>query len=909
MKIVKNRGGTILIATYLVLFAIIIVAGAFFTLVIHNSQSVTRQNDSAKALNFAEKGLSYVFFESYNSGWNWRTHAWNTAKTKLEPIDSEDQQVLRPDCSFDADGFYVANNGEFMIKAYADSNRDNDTVVLAMGISGTERRVIMYYMTQRGIYDFFVYSPYTLNLAGAVGRFPKMNGGGIHSNGDIYLNDLMRLEDISELSTGETGNIYYTGSQYQAPYFADNIDGVMDGKAPITRLDQLNDIWRDDSIPNAGPFGSYNVAGQWQWKSSANYFVSDSMGNWPTNSFVSSDYHFAGASGTESRYNVAPGKTDWYGFKNDGSGPLNQYNVWIKPYTQDESGNQVPTTWTQIPGELDEQWSWSKYAGNSYGTGAAKLEQPTSFYTYDGIGNKVDVAATYWEIKGNKVEWVDPLDLATHPNAKSYWDMFQRQDYWKAVRNDTVYAERINPEALDGTYGDERPSGGTLLVKNTNSKAQASSWKQFLEDSKLEGIVRDGNTGGKYLAPPDFSTTYSRKAAKDGLYIGLTDEAYEKDPAWQTNAGLTVTSWQKALEDSIDAAVVLLNKDTAKDVAKKVKFINTFTGQWNTVLELNLENMQSEGKTPNNGIVYSKVPIRLTQTETLPRAKANYGFTVLGEENIYFQGDYNTNSWVSSAVISKKRVFTFSEDFNDPQVKPATQHYRDYPYMYVKKVAGEYVESNPAKGGGSWVYRSYLDNDGIPDKIDWYANISDVNEQHLLNDINSKDSQYRAIFNKTDASGTASATFSWPDSGENYTYGMMPNAVTKDMTVSCLIAGRRWLDSNQSNRGDILENWGTKKRLYNGSYFVLEDSGFTATNNEYVDYVGKLPYDARGELSPTSTYSGAYYLPSYTAYNYIQMQYDKRFKTATRSPSDIFFGGAESLWAETTEALFAQMDF
>ncbi|RKY34044.1 MAG: hypothetical protein DRP78_07040, partial [Candidatus Omnitrophota bacterium] len=360
------------------------------------------------------------------------------------------------------------------------------------------------------------------------------------------------------------------------------------------------------------------------------------------------------------------------------------------------------------------------------------------------------------------------------------------------------------------------------------------------------------------------------------------------------------------------------------DVARKVKFINTFTGKWNVILEIDLQKMQAKNKYPNNGIIYAKIPIRFTNAEKLPRAQSDYGFTTLGEENIYLKGDYNTTNWVTSAVISKKRIFTLSDDFNDPQVLPATERYRDYPYLYVKKdpVTGEFSEVNHTTEGGIWVHRCRLDDDGVLDDRNYYPGISDDNQMALRSIIDLKDAAYIATFQHNDPTGTASATFSWEPSGESYTYGMWPSEVSEDHTYNALMAANRWVSSNEKDKGAILENWDfydkhdienpihrKHVRNYNGAYFILAKEGFSAANNDFVDYecASNLGYDNRGRLAPGSIHCNAYYLYYYHAPT--NLAYDQRFKTAGSSPSDVFFAGNKPLWQEVSFDFFNQMNF
>ena len=909
----KNKKGTVLIATYIVLFVIFVTASCLFMVIITEKKSVSKETEGKKALSLAEAGLAYAYYESQNFGWQWYTHKWNLAKDKLLPLDPGDAsycQAFRSDVNFDGSGFYVANDGSFMVKAYPDQNDEDTTIVISLGVDGSERRAISYGLNRRGIYDFFYYSPYSIDLDNSVGKFPQLHGGSIHTNGNLRIDKPVRLENISELSTGGNGSIYYAESdKYPAPYYADKYSfnggqnsGAMDGRAPMVRLDQPTNLFRDDGNDESGDFGYYwfdKYGGRrWSRHSYSNYFAHTNFSSFPNKAFRNTEWYFYGDKLAWN--NVAPGAKDTgvsTSIVNDNTDPLNKHNTWVKPYLgENEDGDPISGPWEEIPAELNEAWEWSKYRGYNYGDHRiGGSEQPVTFYTRDNSNAEISVENTMWDIVndgwGDKVVMVEPADLGSHPGAKSYWDMYKDPKYWATIGKGN-YVPHLNKDILDGNYGSERSTGGKMPVMHTNTAKQSIAWPQFIKNSPLDGIVRDGNSGGEYLDPPEFDASYQKIASQGGLLIDLDvsfDGKYDDR-----------TEWRTVLEKSVDNAVASLNAMNPK-VAKKVKFVNTYTNQLNILLEIDLKEMQATGNYPSNGIVYSKVPLRLTNGERLPRKMANYGFTVLCEENLYLKGDFNTKDWVTSAMIGKKRVFTLSDDFNDPQVVPATLHYRDYPYMYVKDDGmGIYAESNPADGGGQWVHRSYLNYWAR----DVYPNIDDTNEQRIKNIIAKKDYDYQKMFNRIDTSGTLSATFSWAPSGESYTYGMMPNRVSDNHTFNALIACYR------GTKGETIENWSGRNKYFNGAYFVLDKNGeFTADSYDLVDYEWHSSHTAtsigksvrgrfRWDNIDYSTRS-----PSW------KLRYDARFQTATRSPSDVFFGGAESLWAEVMEEYFYESDF
>ncbi|MCP4650041.1 MAG: hypothetical protein GY853_08200 [PVC group bacterium] len=912
MRLLLNKKGTILISTYIVMFVLIVVSASLFMLVISERKSVTKEVEGKKALSFAEMGLAYATYESQEFASQWYTHKWNDDRDTLLPVDSSDSgyhQKLRTDCSFDGGGFYISDDGTFMVKAYQDQIDEDKTVVVAMGMDGNEQRAVTCTLSRRGIYDFFFYSPYSIDLNNSVGSHPRLNGGGIHTNGNIKIDSHVALENISELSTGDEGTIYYQCyDRYPAPYYADRYDGTMDGKAPIMRLDDPGDVFRRDGKDDPGPWGYYSWdkygTRHWNWRSQARDFAA----YFPGEAYRSTEWAF---SGDRLPWNEIPSGSSYYGVVNDSGKPLNKYNLWLQPYEgiDEDTGEIISGKWDELPAEIDETWMWQKYKGDAYGSGDASSETPVSFWTYDKGNKKVDVKDTWWDIESGKVVWVDKSKLGKHPNAKTYWEMFRSPDYWKARGSHSDWPDFFNPEVVfDGTYGDERAGGGTIPVKHLETKKQPTAWEDFLKNSAgLDGIVRDCNTGGEYLTPPEFDTAYAKLAERGGLYVDLHTDFDGKFNDYN--------EWQNILEKSIDDAVTDLNNGHTYNVAKKVEFINTRTNKWNVILEIDVDEMQKAGNYPDNGILYTKVPLRLANAKKLPRKMANYGFTVLGEENIYLKGNYNTADWVTSAIVSKKRVYTLSDDFNDPQVSPATSHYRDYPYMYVKKDAasGIYAESDPNKGGGFWVEHWRLNYQWE----DYYPSISDANEVNIKNGIVSKDDTYKRLFWHHDPSGTKTATFSWPASGENYTYGMMPNRVYEHHKYNTVLA------CNRGTKGETLENWSywdsankktvDRDKILSGAFFILDKNGeFTAPKYDFVDYEWSSSYKSTslGQSSRGRKVGGSW--TSYFALkspSKVYLSYDRRFKTATRSPSDVFFGGSESLWQEVSIDFFNQISF
>ncbi|RKY34406.1 MAG: hypothetical protein DRP78_06595 [Candidatus Omnitrophota bacterium] len=908
MQIFEKKG-TILFSTCVVILVIVGVMIGFFTIVSKENVFIAKQNDRLKAFNFAEKGIAYAYNECYHLAWQWYTHKWNKKKNKLLPLAADDvayHQTVRPDCKFDAQGFYVADNGEFMVKAYPNPKDSDDTVIVCKGISGLEEKVIVYHLARNRSHQFFYYSPYTLNLFDAVGNYAQVNGGEIHSNGNIVLDNNIKLENISKMSTGKTGSVKYAvEQQYAAPHLADILDGVIDGKAPIQPLDNPLPLYRNGLVvpPDPGPFGRFYSKGPntryWTWKTLSYHFSGTPNGyRDQRGAFMNNEWHFSGSKMPE--YDLPPGgKVPVSGVVNDSGKTLNWQNFWIKPYKTDKNGNQIATKWIEIPSTLPQTWLWQKYIEMD------ATDQPVTFYLAKDPA-KTDVANTYWII--NKANDVEQVSLKAHPEAKSYWDMFKSNEYWTTQpwKAKEKFIGNFNPEMADGKYADDLSLlGGKEKVEHLNSYLQKKEWKKFLKASNLKKILCDGRTGGKNIYPPDFTSSYKTLAKKDGIFIDLVGFDGEFND---------YNEWDTLLKKSIQDAVVKLNAGAGGNVAQEKSFINCWTDKRSRVLEIDLAKWKTKGSFPHNGVFYTKVPVRFINAEELPRSKTDYGFTVVGEENIYLKGDYNTQKWTTSSIVCKKRVFTLSDDFNDPQDAPAPQMYPDYPYLYVvKNAAGDYVEADVDNGGGIWVWQQMLDSDGSADDINCYPLISDTQQKKLYDYIDAKQVAYAVWRNGM----KGISTFNWPASGESHTFAPPPNKVTKTHTYNCFIASHRWVESDHKNRGNILEDWQKFKRVLNGAYFVIPKDGFTA--EKYVDYVkgNGLYYSKKGRRVDTKMYTWIDYINK-RAYNEIGLSvygaltdviYDSRFLTAGTSPADVFFGGNVNLWGESSPDFFAQTDF
>jgi hypothetical protein len=956
-NLLRNQRGVVLLTTYMVVLVLLALSAAFFSRTIQEKNMVQRQDDSLQAFYNAETGISYAYFESANADWEWFTHS--DSGTSLFP-DALRTEGSTADCEFitagEDTGCYAAQDGSFILKAFRDPELGPTvTVVRVKGIGENIERILEYRIKTNTIFDFAWWTPYSLNISD-VGE--NINGGRIHANENIYIDcDQKRLRGIDTLSTGENGTIRYSQyTQYYAPYCYDFLDGIMDGKAPLPDLELDADNkrrWRGtlDSHPDA-------VKYPWNYESGlSKKGAADNLSDyWPPFDWRNVDSFFYGSS--LNKYNVDAEEGE----------VLNYFNTWVYPAEKDADGNiefdrdgevilEAPK---ELPGELSQEWQtalWDKYSGYDYG-GRETFE----LYGEEG-------AFAELERENDPLEFVvyDPDSLEHQAPDEDYWNKLKAMTFDTLITNPLDGTEELVTvsfaEILEANVGVgwtyDRLSGENVQPQNTltgdyilNSMQQPAAWENFLDTAGLTGRVMDGNTGGQTIEAPRFATTYKEKSIEEGLYLSKSAGDYTlhyggkaRDVNYTVSADDACGAYSdydnsqeywNCIEARIDALVKRLNTDRRDRRIKKgipvrkVKFINTYTNETNTVLEIDVDKMKRVGTFPDNGIIYSEVPVRLTNAEKLPfRGRGTKAtFNVICEENVYLKGNYNNprrdRDWTTSAIISKKQIYTLSDNFNDPgwsgyddgfsdtlsdtpSAVPALAHYPNYPYVYVKTEEGNFVEADPAGGEGTWEhYENY------PVGSSQYKQAYE-----LMNEVNTV---WRNTFVKEDSEGTNVYTVSDHNhpmvNGE--TWGAMPNQVEDNTTYNCLLASYWNGDNSGIPAGVELEEWWyddngdgefqddeQREKTMNGAYFQLEEGSadaeenqnrFAALADEGLDFRGDLPYDNRGCIyTPEWLYTGAETTQSY----------DQRFRSLAEN-KPILFGGGEDSWREISESVFNQ---
>lgn len=243
MAKLNNNRGILLISTFMAAGVLFVLSGAYMSSSIVQSRAVQRQRDSLQVFYAAEKGAEYIFIESQNQGWVFATH--EVAATDLDgdgKINDLIPKAIPPLVSLTGasinalTGCYEVNTsipqGRVEVKVYNNPDKSNEFILLSRGSSskGDSARIIKNRLNHRSMYEYLMFFPGNQSFGGS---YDGKGVGGMHINGNIVLGGA-NFKNITELSA--SGYIYYSSSQYSAPYSLDDLDGKRDGFAPMFQV-------------------------------------------------------------------------------------------------------------------------------------------------------------------------------------------------------------------------------------------------------------------------------------------------------------------------------------------------------------------------------------------------------------------------------------------------------------------------------------------------------------------------------------------------------------------------------------------------------------------------------------------------------------------------------------------------
>jgi len=198
-----------------------------------------------------------------------------------------------------------------------------------------------------------------------------------------------------------------------------------------------------------------------------------------------------------------------------------------------------------------------------------------------------------------------------------------------------------------------------------------------------DGIVRDGSLGATRIDPPPVETMQV-----GGYYDTYASLRIRSGDVQLDNAGNNISGW---LGDAVTEKT-FYNKSIEADV---------------TIQEIDVQKLKDSGNWPQNGLIYSDVPIRLVNAEEL-----GADLTVVANHSVYTQGSFNSVNKRAAAIISSGRIWHLSSAWSDDPVLTHADKSARQAADGITVVNAAMVDGRPEVNEANY---ADLDGDGVPD--------------------------------------------------------------------------------------------------------------------------------------------------------------------------------------------------
>ncbi|MFA5271449.1 MAG: hypothetical protein WC412_03790 [Candidatus Omnitrophota bacterium] len=500
---------------------------------------------------------------------------------------------------------------------------------------------------------------------------------------------------------------------------------------------------------------------------------------------------------------------------------------------------------------------------------------------------------------------------ANPDNIKYYDKMFS---YYSSgsyhVGSGTSYAWSDGFDANSEFKSDYSYGGDIVAGKSTSQTTAFNSQKQpegfttyldMLSQKNITGVIDSGvDKKNPYLGNLFYTTStgdsaYKIKAQAAGIYLNGT-----KSPSDIVNA----------LNSGLEAGEQFASEDT---------FYNWKTEESITVVNIDVGKMKaainSDKVSFSNGVLYSEVPVMLSNANDLPGTSSGDKtavFTLVSEESVYLKGDYNTQNWKISNIATDKRVYTLSDAFS-ANTLPDPTVYINYPYIKVsvtKDINGKIVSYNGISGDQTsatganevWVNADYVDDTYTTTSgadYSYYQGMGDT----LRGDIQTKRTSLQSTYvaEHTDIDGTTT----FPNNVDKSSYSYNSLFVTP-YDIETL---ENWkYQSGTEPSGKAI--YTTASRSLVGAFINFSNCATTSYSCED-DYKAKLTNE---EYCTTTTCSGGFSyrdrqapknsLSSITSPSTVQ-SYDGNFPTASPTSNEGVLGfTGQNSWRPISKEYF-----
>ncbi|MCQ9208790.1 MAG: pilus assembly PilX N-terminal domain-containing protein, partial [Omnitrophica bacterium] len=754
-KIGNNNKGIVLIVSYFVLVVLLGLTAITILRGINESRLAQRSNYSLQAFYEAEAGIAYAYAEAALQGFEWYTHENNaTAVTAASDVNIQDVNFIHPvprniaNSNINATGDYSVNdtqgNERFRVKAYPErilGNLTGVTVIHSQATVNNITRSVEYRLARESAYQYFFFYPDTHTFGTAT--FDGRNFGGIHVNGDIMLRGNPSFNFLTKLTSGwlteDKGYIY----RERDHKFRD-LHGEDNYPTTVSNPMQLSDMYlrvnsqyyTGDTYFTTGDINDPNLT------TTLPYYLSGSDAE-----YYFDRYDGDGSNTTPMHYEVSNGDlknlatyelskgTGTVGLLSN-SDEVEINNASIGQGTEAEIFEKLYDYVEQITGEKEGFWIqyWNKWREN-HANDYQLYHDATTLTGGEDWERRFFWAAYDWDDGDGNLE---PANGVPDGINREWWEDLSYGDDRALLTGDQAPAQR------ESYY-----TGGKLDSYFLNTKKQPTAWDNWLSDPNGDGtvqldqegknqtLVQDITQGGTYLNPgtifdEEEQATQSElkaKALEGGIYIGevtgspdsilqqiITETQFYnvRHPAIQTGSG--ITSYKPSNIVVID--VQALRQELAAQ-----------NRDFNGVIYVELDNYPwSIG----NSFDQKADGVMLVNGERLP----NGGLSIVSPNNVFIKGNYNLDPngnedrnrdrddadvisrveakyfgvpdfdllWQKAEIITKRAVYTLSEDFPEPSYMPmALDRKQQYDDEQVYVQSQDFVSGDRSYPADSWV--------------------------------------------------------------------------------------------------------------------------------------------------------------------------------------------------------------
>jgi hypothetical protein len=754
-QLLKNKKGSVLVIAYFVVLTLAGLSAALFLRTIADSRYVQDSQASLQALYEAEAGIAYAYVEIESRNFHWFTH------------DSDGITADPHPCTFGdmSSGDYLVAGRNFALKAYPeeiDGVNTGVTVIRCRGTAGRATRIIEYRLSSGSAYQhaFFYSTSHTFGNE----TFNCHNYGGIHVNGDINFTGYPSFKFLTHLTSGPTYSGGNNGYIYRPYYYAYNNLSTDADKTYANSIGNPQDLpWNmlynnnshfstgytyfttgaDDADPQT-PLNNYTLY----------YYLDGSGSEWNFHKYANDTFN-PGASGASHHWELisftADGHVDATNLRNlainelchpedtntllssdpPAMGGFSEQQVFTWLYTIEDNPSMLQTLFGTTDSQVIWDAFWGTWAANHSGDFISEGQSNPEWGQWE---RRFYVAAYNWDLYQGQT-------IPNGVNPEWWQDLYYGSDYQD--HQDNLFPAQ--------TYNDA--TGEPYERYYLNTKEQSDAWGNWLmahflnKEETNKTLVQDASQGGDWVNTGNiFGDQYAgnespllAKAKEEGLYIG-PDDNYAGLPA----GCYEVSKFYNVVNPALDASgkyiptnVLVIDVKLLKD-----KIASGDLSVDNGIIYVDLQNFNWQGQ-PNN---LNASGVMLVNGEALPQG----GISIVTPNNVFIKGNYNVDPtgsaersrqaddaqiinhvvasthktidgatynisaadlhWQPADIITKRFVYTLSEEFHEPQYMPMTDiNYYQY-YEERDHVTGQsFVKDDPTfprreeSESGNWV--------------------------------------------------------------------------------------------------------------------------------------------------------------------------------------------------------------